>query len=141
MKKLTLIVLLVLMGIVPVFCEKYAEVAEMMESFVNHTNEYADAILAAETGEEIAEIFLKYSRLMQQDQIALMKLPAMYPELVEMEEPPEELLPFAEKMEGIEAKMNQINEKIMPFMSDPAVIEAMAVVTEEMESLMDMDDQ
>ena len=139
MKKLTLIVVLVLTGLSPLFCEKYTEVAEIMESFIVHTNEYADAVLAAETGDQIAEIFLKYSRLIQQDQIALMSIPAVYPELAAMDEPPAELLPLASQMGALQEKMGQINAKLMQFMNEPAMMDAAATITKEMEELMEIE--
>ncbi len=139
MKKLTIIVLLVSMGLSPLFCEKYAQVAEIMSSFITHTNEYADAVLAAETGEEIAEIFLTYSRLIQKDQIALMSIPEVYPELAAMDEPPEELLPLATQMGELQSRMGEINSKLMQFMNEPAMMDAAATITQEMEQLMEME--
>ncbi len=140
MKKLTLIILLVLMGFFPIFCEKYTEVEKMMESFITHTNEYADAVLAAETGDQVAEIFLQYTRLIQEDQISLMSIATLYPELAAMEEPPAELLPLAKQMVELEGKMNQINKKIMSYISEPVMIEAFETISSEMESLKDMED-
>ena len=139
MKKLTIIVLLVSMGLSPLFCEKYAQVAEIMSSFITHTNEYADAVLAAETGEEIAEIFLTYSRLIQKDQIALMSIPEVYPELAAMDEPPEELLPLATQMGELQSRMGEINSKLMQFMNEPVMMDAAATITQEMEQLMEME--
>lgn len=136
MKKLTFIVLLVFIGFSPLFCEKYGEVADMMSLFISHTNEYADAVRTVETGEELAEIFLKYSRLIQKDQVALMSIAEEYPELADMQEPPEELLPLADKMGEVQNRMEEISMKLAQFLNEPAMLEAVEIVNAEMAQIM-----
>lgn len=139
MKKLTFIVLLVLIGFSPLFCENYEEVKDIMESYIGHTNDYYDAVMAVETADQMAEVFLDYSRILQKDMMAMMSIESIYPELATMEEPPAELLPVAKRMEGLEVKMNEINSKVMQFINDPAMMEAISSFTQEIE--MQMEDQ
>lgn len=103
---------------------KYADVKSVMKKVGEETDKFVAAMDKADNGEKVAAAMTDFAETMGEMRTELEELIKKYPELEDMENPPEELAEEAQAFMGSWSKIMSAMMKIQQYADDPAVLEA-----------------
>ncbi|MBW2143111.1 MAG: hypothetical protein JRG75_01765 [Deltaproteobacteria bacterium] len=104
---------------------KYSDVNEAMIAQAEAMENYIDAMGKAESAEDVVAAIEGFTREMKKLLPEMQNMLAKYPELAELEAPPEELREQTEKMRELSGNLQASMMKSMQYMQDPEVQKAM----------------
>jgi hypothetical protein len=103
---------------------KYAEIGPVMDTMIKATEVYIADLDKATTADQIAAAMDVITEKMTALAPKMKAIGEKFPEFKSQENPPTELKPFNDRLEGMMGKMMGVMTKIAPFASDPKVMAA-----------------
>lgn len=104
--------------------KKYADAQSLSDEFVAATEAYVSAIEKATQASDAADAINQYADKLESLMPKMKQLREKYPELMDVNNPPEALKESQAAQEAVSKKMVSAMMKMMPYMSDPDVQEA-----------------
>lgn len=124
-KKSIAVLMLVFLSIAGLFAGDYDELREVMEEILEVQQDLIDGLDGAETAEEVASVIVIWGEALNEIGPKMTAIEEKYPEIVDMQEPPEEVADIAAELEALDEKLATSMMKIYSYYEDPAVQEAM----------------
>jgi hypothetical protein len=112
--------------------KKYEDVKEVNGDMVTIMDEYAAEIDKSANAQDVVKAINRFADKMEALVPKMKKLAEKYPELENMDNPPEELKESQAKAEAVGQKIAGSMMKIMPYMNDPEVKKAQERMSETM---------
>jgi hypothetical protein len=108
--------------------DKYAEVRTLLNDYITMTGDLDKAIDSAKSGKEVAVALRAYIAKVKVLGPQVESLPEKYPELEN--DPPADLKELIASFESATSGMGQVFGKLMAYMEDEAVVEALEELEE-----------
>jgi len=113
--------------------DKYSDVKKVNEEYIVLVESYIVSLDKADNAKDVAKAINKFADGMQNLMPEMQKLSEKYPELDDQSNPSEELKEIQEKTQEVGQKMAGAMMKLMPYMTDPEVLNAQGHLVEVMQ--------
>ncbi len=114
--------------------DKYDQVIEYNEQFINITQNYIDGLNSAKSADDVAEVMTDYAEGFGKLMPKMQEINEKFPELMNQKDLPEKVIESQAKAEQIGMAFASSFMKSMQYMSDPKVAEAQKKMGEIMQS-------
>lgn len=108
---------------------KYGDIQKVMEKYIAASEKLATAMDGVKNANDVAAALTAFAKSAEDLAPKIKEFETKYPELKDMNNPPEELKPVVEKAQAVAGKMMEAMGKVAPYASDPKVQEAQARIT------------
>ena len=120
----TMVCLVCLCGLNGCSGKKYADAQTLSDEFVAATEAYASALDKATQASDVADAINQYADKIESLMPKMKQLREKYPELMDVDNLPEELKEVQAAQEAASKQMVSAMMKMMPYMNDPDVQKA-----------------
>jgi len=114
---------------------KYADVKDVMEKYVAGNEAFVTALDNVKSADDVVTALTALTKVTNELAPKMKEIDQKYPELKDLQNPPEELKPLMDRVNAVMGKMMSGMEKMMAYASDPKVQEAQTKYQEAMAAL------